>query len=52
MRRSDGDKGFGGRERQQLLYGGWHFVDDGPDWIVIVTILAQRDDDSSLSPKG
>ena len=51
MRRSDGDKVFGGRERQQLLYGGWHLVDDGPDWIMIVTLPAQRDDGCSLPPK-
>ena len=52
MRRCDGDKVFGGRERQQLLYGGCHFVDDGLDWIMIVTLPAQRDDGCSLSPKG
>ena len=52
MRRRDGDKAFGGRKRQQLLYGGWHFVDDGQDWIMIVTLPAQVDDGCSLSPKG
>ena len=52
MRRRDGDKIFGGRERQQLLYGGRHFVDDGQDWIMIVTLPAQLDDGCSLSPKG
>ena len=51
MRRSDGDEGFGGRERQQLLYGGWRFVDDGQDWIVIVKIPAQRDDGSLFRQK-
>lgn len=27
-------------------------VDDGPDWILIVQILAQRDDGVIFSPKG
>lgn len=27
-------------------------VDDGTDWILIVTILAQRDDGVFTSPKG
>lgn len=27
-------------------------MDDGPDWILIVTILAQRDDGVCTSPKG
>ena len=39
-------------KEKQLLYGDWHLVDDGQDWIMIVTLPAQRDDGCSLSPKG